>query len=572
EHYEAVVHRTLERSQRLETRQKRWSWGGSVTDSDGKTESPVASEASKRSTSSVNLKQVEINKRLSSSAALLNSPSKSTTKRSASLNRLNNKVPLNSEQPVSKGLQVEQKGAMEKKRSSSLSRMGNKLQSSPDLESVQKEEKAARRSQFSPLESNVISRLLAPTQASLARSKSAATLSADGRDPSAPNSSPAHDPKAPVRSRSIDRLKTITASSSDNISLEHAQKPEVGKQSLSTAGRRAPSPSLSTPRRSPSPAKLGKRPPSPAAIRQKPRPPSPSILRPRPPSPVTISKPAPIQRPSLTPNVLTIPKKKPDVDCKPKEKVDETAGQEQGPSPQTSEREITANASKTKEGSWWKNLILQKAMEPSLPFRILPELPSSVLGPSASATSTFHSRDFQSTSSAARKILLGYNPLSVTGTSSGVFPAPFQTDVIGRMYSSRVSPPRLSANLQNSGNSRVTKGTRGGFSADFAVEAERQGDGMGISPRRSFGIPYSYQRTSSGPAFTALGGRLPHVQDPFVLEKLLHTFQTMRSSVDNISQELRVLNTHLANLSHHFALAHPGHILRPHEDDPRCHP
>ncbi|XP_060106305.1 MAP7 domain-containing protein 3 isoform X15 [Heteronotia binoei] len=275
EHYEAVVHRTLERSQRLETRQKRWSWGGSVTDSDGKTESPTASEASKRSSSSANLKQVKINKRLSSSAALLNSPSKR---------------------------------AMEKKRSSSLNRMGSKLQSSTDFENVQKEEKAAL------------------------------------------NSSPAHGPKAPVRSRSIDRLKTITASSSDSISLEHAQRAEVGKQSLSPAGRRTPSPSLCASRRSPSPAKLGKRPPSPAAIsRQKPRPPSPSILKPRPSSPVMVSKPAPIQRPSLTPNVLNIPKKKPDMDCKPKEKVNETAGQEQGPYPQISERDIAANASKTKE-------------------------------------------------------------------------------------------------------------------------------------------------------------------------------------------------------------------------------
>ncbi|KAM8997145.1 MAP7 domain-containing protein 3 isoform 15-T15 [Ara ararauna] len=40
ERYEAVLHRTLERNQRLETRQKRWSWGGSVTpDSESKTES-----------------------------------------------------------------------------------------------------------------------------------------------------------------------------------------------------------------------------------------------------------------------------------------------------------------------------------------------------------------------------------------------------------------------------------------------------------------------------------------------------------------------------------------------------
>lgn len=196
-----------------------------------------------------------------------------------------------------------------------------------------------------------------------------------------------------------------------------------------------------------------------------------------------------------------------------------------------------------------------------------------MLGPSASATSPFHCRDFQSTSSAARKILLGYNkPLSLTGTSLGVFPVPFQTDVIGRTYSSHTSPPRLGANSQNTGNSRVTKGARGSFSADFAVEAERQGDGIGINPRRSFGIPYSYQRTSSGPATASIGGRLPNVQNPYVLEKLLHTFQTMRCSVDNISQELRVLNTHLANLSHHFALAHSGHILQSHEDDPRYCP
>lgn len=210
--------------------------------------------------------------------------------------------------------------------------------------------------------------------------------------------------------------------------------------------------------------------------------------------------------------------------------------------------------------------------EPSLPFRILPELPSSVLSPSPSAASPFHSGDFQSTSSAARKILLGYKPLSLAGTSSGVFPAPFESGVVGRTYSSHTSPARLGANFQNSGNCRVTKGARGGFSTDFAVEAERQGDGIGVSPRRSFAIPYNCQRTSSGPVFATLGGRLPNIQDSFVLEKLLHTFQSMRCSVDNISQELRVLNTHLANLSHHFALSLPGHILRPHEDDPRCHP
>ncbi|XP_026214124.1 MAP7 domain-containing protein 2 isoform X10 [Anabas testudineus] len=73
EHYEAVMRRTLERSQRVEQRQKRWSWGGLSTDSDGRT-------VDKRSTSIINLKQpseANISKRLSSSSAtLIKSPDK----------------------------------------------------------------------------------------------------------------------------------------------------------------------------------------------------------------------------------------------------------------------------------------------------------------------------------------------------------------------------------------------------------------------------------------------------------------------------------------------------------------
>ncbi|KAM7160619.1 MAP7 domain-containing protein 3 isoform 1-T1 [Macrochelys suwanniensis] len=373
ERYEAVVHRTLERSQRLETRQKRWSWGGSVTsNSDSKTEPQTADEggaANKRSTSTANLKQTEavINKRLSSSAALLNSPDRSTTKRSASLNRLSNKVSLQSEQPPPKGSQVEQKGGTEKKRSTSLNRISSKPHSSPELEKVKKEERPARRSQISPLESNVISRLLAPTQASLARSKSAATLSADGQDPSESHlcprsasassiSSPIQTPKVPVRSRSIDRLKS-TVSSSDTSSPESTQKSETEKQSPSPAGRRPPSPSVSARRRSPSPANLAKRPSSPSTARQnqKARPPSPSVLKQRPSSPTTVSKPAPIQRLPLTPSVMNITKKKPEMECKPKDKCEEGAGQEHGTSP-TSERETVAIAAKTKEDSSSKTI------------------------------------------------------------------------------------------------------------------------------------------------------------------------------------------------------------------------
>ncbi|KAM6056759.1 MAP7 domain-containing protein 3 isoform 6-T6 [Theristicus caerulescens] len=361
ERYEAVMHRTLERNQRLETRQKRWSWGGSVTpDSESKT-------ASKRSTSTANLKQTEaaMNKRLSSSAALLNASDRSTTKRSASLNRLNNKVPLHSQQSALKGSQVEQKGGTEKKRSTSLNRMSSKPQSSPELEKVKKEEKPARRSQLSPLDSSVISRLLAPTQASLARSKSAATLSADGQDPSeshlCPRSasassinSPVPTPKVPVRSRSIDRLKS-SVSSSDASSPDSTQKSETEKPSPGSGLRRPPSPSVSARRRSPSPANLVKRPPSPSTVRQKTRPPSPSLSKQRPPSPTPVSKPAPIQRPPLTPGVMNITKKKTEAESKPKDKSTEGTGQEQGASPAL-DREAVAASTKTKEESGSKTV------------------------------------------------------------------------------------------------------------------------------------------------------------------------------------------------------------------------
>ncbi|XP_034454562.1 MAP7 domain-containing protein 2 isoform X14 [Hippoglossus hippoglossus] len=103
EHYEAVMRRTLERSQRVEQRQKRWSWGGLSTDSDGRTGDSDASASSpvtivispaspdkpprsrqvdKRSTSTQNLKQSSeagISKRLSSSSAtLIKSPDKTS--------------------------------------------------------------------------------------------------------------------------------------------------------------------------------------------------------------------------------------------------------------------------------------------------------------------------------------------------------------------------------------------------------------------------------------------------------------------------------------------------------------
>ncbi|XP_023781769.1 MAP7 domain-containing protein 2-like isoform X1 [Cyanistes caeruleus] len=322
ERYEAVLHRTLERNQRLETRQKRWSWGGSVTpDSEGKTEQQSADEggtgASKRSPSTANLKQAEaaVSKCLPSSAALSNASDRSTTKRSASLNRLNNKVPPHSQQSAPKGSQVEQKGGNEKKRSTSLSRMSSKPQSSPELEKVKKEEKPASASSIN---------------------------------------SPVPAPKVPVRSRSIDRLKS-SVSSSDASSPDSTQKSETEKPSPGSGLRRPPSPSLSARRRSPSPANLVKRPPSPSAVRQKTRPPSPGVSKQRPPSPTPVSKSAPIQRPSLTPGVINITKKKTEAESKPKDKSTEGIGQEQGASPAL-ERDAGAASTKTKEESGSKTV------------------------------------------------------------------------------------------------------------------------------------------------------------------------------------------------------------------------
>ncbi|KAJ8407192.1 hypothetical protein AAFF_G00288680 [Aldrovandia affinis] len=308
EHYEAVVRRTLERSQRMEQRQKRWSWGGGSADSGPSDapscpvaivvspcspEDPKKTRADKRCTSTMNLKQQSdslISKRLSSSsAALINSPDKSAKRRSSSLNRL----PSSASQPAKDSLprqaQVEQTGPALKRRSSSLTRMGGQSQPSSRLEQGTKDQ-SARRTLTSPLDSAVLSRLLTPTQASLARSKSAAALSAEGSDPQeshlcprSASASPLH-PRGPVRSRSIDRKGPPSSTTSDAT-----QKVEKEKRFSSPGGKRPSSPcNLSGRRRSPSPnpapSAANKRTPSPGPARQSPwnRAPSPSGTKQRP--------------------------------------------------------------------------------------------------------------------------------------------------------------------------------------------------------------------------------------------------------------------------------------------------
>ncbi|XP_040179683.1 MAP7 domain-containing protein 3 isoform X8 [Rana temporaria] len=298
ERREATLRRTLERSSQLDQRQKRWSWGG-VGDGD-KTGAP-----GNDSPSSVE----NIIKNTSTAVAQAEDKSgPSANKRSNSASNL------------------KQADSVVSKRLSSSSA------------TLQTSSEKAHRPQTSPLDSSLISRLLAPTQSSLARSKSAATLSADGKDspeshlcPRSASATTINTPpsvsKGPMRSRSIDRLKSPQSATSGASSSESSQKPENEKSSPPAIGKRPPSPNVTLNRRSPSPASTTKRAPSPTLEKktnssqaQKNRPPSPSLLKQRPPSPTVVHKPIPIQRPSLTPTVLTATKKNADLEAKPKEK------------------------------------------------------------------------------------------------------------------------------------------------------------------------------------------------------------------------------------------------------------
>ncbi|KAL0974129.1 hypothetical protein UPYG_G00216030 [Umbra pygmaea] len=354
EHYEAVMRRTLERSQRVEQRQKRWSWGGlSESDSrsgdlDAGASSPVAivispaspekalqTQVDKRSSSTVNLKQQadpSITKRLSSSSAtLMNSPDKSARVRSSSLNRLpkNSKVDLDTQPPKEgrKKPPVEQTGPSLKKRSSSLTRTGGGRTPTPSkLDKVTADDKA-RKPLASPIDGGILSRLLTPTQASLARSKSAAALSAGGADapechlcPRSASASVLHPgQRGPLRSRSIDRQKSSAMPTS--VSADQLNTSQKEKRFSSPGGKRPASPSnIAGRNRSPSPAALpaSKRPPSPSVGKHSPRnrPPSPGGVK-RPPSPQPSSaKPPPIQRPALTPTGPPTIRKR---DSKPKD-------------------------------------------------------------------------------------------------------------------------------------------------------------------------------------------------------------------------------------------------------------
>ncbi|XP_055491902.1 ensconsin-like isoform X1 [Leucoraja erinacea] len=175
ERHEAVVRRTIERSQRIKQKSNRWSWGATLQGTatinrDGdfvessssyldlagldchsrKMGGTPEDDADRRSVSTMNLtKHADpvINKRLSSSSAtLLNSPDKAIKQRISSFNK----------QPC-------------KPRSTTPEKFSS-------------DSKQARRLQLSAWESSIVTRLLTPTHSFLARSRSTAALYGGGLD------------------------------------------------------------------------------------------------------------------------------------------------------------------------------------------------------------------------------------------------------------------------------------------------------------------------------------------------------------------------------------------------------
>ncbi|KAM6096597.1 MAP7 domain-containing protein 2 isoform 1-T1 [Chlamydotis macqueenii] len=239
ERLEAMMRRSLERSQQLEQKQKRWSWGGALAAGsggrDGESENtppPVLGLAANT---------------LPPDPVTSTAPADSFNacdKLSASTMNL----PKQMESPISKRL------------SSSTAAITH----SPDR---------AHRMHLSPMENFLVSRLLTPTQSSLARSRSTLMLSEQYNNPVfhiCPRVAPASPLKSPYKpspTRTTDRKKATSPSTSDAVkgavAAEVTQTEKIKKEKRSaTPGS---SSGMGSPlRRSDSPAAMSRRSASPA--------------------------------------------------------------------------------------------------------------------------------------------------------------------------------------------------------------------------------------------------------------------------------------------------------------------
>ncbi|KAM9020623.1 MAP7 domain-containing protein 2 isoform 2-T2 [Ara ararauna] len=230
ERLEAMMRRSLERSQQLEQKQKRWSWGGALAAGsggrDGESENtppPVLGLAANT---------------LPPDPVTSTAPADSLNacdKLSASTMNL----PKQMESPISKRL------------SSSTAAITH----SPDR---------AHRMHLSPMENFIVSRLLTPTQSSLARSRSTLMLSEYNNPAPA---SPLKSPYKPSPTRSTDRKKATSPSTSN--AMKGAAAAEVTQTEKIKKEKRPATPGSSSGmgsplRRSDSPAAMSRRSASPA--------------------------------------------------------------------------------------------------------------------------------------------------------------------------------------------------------------------------------------------------------------------------------------------------------------------
>ncbi|XP_039213164.1 MAP7 domain-containing protein 2 isoform X2 [Crotalus tigris] len=204
ERLEAMMRRSVERSQQLEQKQKRWSWGGGLAagsdDRDGESENAQSSLG------------LAVNTLLPdpvvSTAAVAAEPYNACDKLSVSTMNL----PKQMESPINKRL-------------------------SSSTATITYSHDKAHRMHLSPMEKFIISRLLTPTHASLARSRSTLMLSERYTD-SAP-ASPLKTSYKPSHTRGVEKKKAASASISDSMkgaSTSEVSQNEKKKKQSTTPG------------------------------------------------------------------------------------------------------------------------------------------------------------------------------------------------------------------------------------------------------------------------------------------------------------------------------------------------
>ncbi|OCT94179.1 MAP7 domain-containing protein 2 isoform X2 [Xenopus laevis] len=249
ERLEAMMRRAQERSQQLEQKQKRWSWGGALVAGagrDGDPECPIPPELALAA-------NTLLPDPVSSAAAAAAESSNACDKLSSSTMSLQRPV----ESPISKRL------------SASTAAITHSLD-------------RAHRMHLSPSENFIVSRLLTPTHSSLARSRSMAVLNEPCLSLSVfhvcPRVAPASPLKSPFKSspvRSAERRKNLppgngsdgvkTPTSPDSVQTEKQKKEKRPSTPVPTSAVG------SALRRSESPATISKRSSSPATSKTLPK-------------------------------------------------------------------------------------------------------------------------------------------------------------------------------------------------------------------------------------------------------------------------------------------------------------